>query len=1033
MSFGYQVLGFGAFPNREADYFIENAIMFDGGADYLSWTPSGAGTEETWTFSLWVKKSEFGSEMGLFEVQVDTSNRLGLRYGASSTDTLTAFGDISGSRKLQYNSDGVYRDPTAWQNIVISMNTTDGTAAANRFNMWTNGQTVSSTSPTYPDEDDVFNINTAIAHYIGRRGNGGGYFHGYLAEVIFLDGTASTDASEFGELNDQGVWVPKNPSGLTFGTNGFHLDFKSADIGNDVSGNNNDFTATSMGANNVAVDTCSDDSSAEPTIYTSLDPDNAINQGNAAIYSNSNLTASGNNGHVTLRTNNLTDGASKYVWEVTVTKHDPNTKIGASLPGDVISGGEQLGTDSSTGQGWAFISDNGDALYHNTAMSSNTAIVDGDMYHLEFDNDTGDVYVWRKASGGTWTAENSGNSVTSGSGKTALADKKVYLAGHLYQTSDTNLMTFNFSGPFDKTESSGYNPLTNTVTGVGNYATWNSISDSTISSSGVATLSNGNLTATSSSGAWRGAESTINLPASGKIGFELTMANEAQDGFNYPYIGIAPQGDTSNAGSVAWVYGFQGYNGNMVGSGVSGSLSGGGLSANDVVELLIDIDDGTAEIKVNGTSEKTDSSLTFNNSHCLRVELYSYALTVDFGQKGYVPSESDHKTLNTANLPAPTVTKPDDFFNTLTWSGDSSSPENITGLDFQPDLIWGKTRNATFSHQLYDSVRGFGNDKELQPDTTTVEGGGTADQYGYISGVLSNGFTATKGSDSGSDAYGYWNESGKNYVAWCWKAGDSNTAVSSSGSGNGATNACTHRANTTSGLSIIKYTGFNSTISDGEHTLVTHGLGTAPVFMMGRSLDTAQDWFCLPGENDSTGSGRWGFDNHMRLSTNDDSSGSLYVQPAFPSSTAVKVGKNDLVNKNGDEFIMYAWIRVPGMCAYGTYKGNGSSTDGTYVVVNDGGAGFKPAWIMIKNITSDGNWFVYDNQRNTHNVVNAYLIADDTPAEATSGPVQLDFIANGFKLRSANDATNGGSDTYMYLAMAEHPFGGDGIAQAKAR
>ena len=119
MSFGYQVLGFGAFPNREADYFIENAIMFDGGADYLSWTPSGAGTEETWTFSFWIKKSEFGSEMGLFEVQVDTSNRLGLRYGASSTDTLTAFGDISGSRKLQYNSDGVYRDPTAWQNIVI--------------------------------------------------------------------------------------------------------------------------------------------------------------------------------------------------------------------------------------------------------------------------------------------------------------------------------------------------------------------------------------------------------------------------------------------------------------------------------------------------------------------------------------------------------------------------------------------------------------------------------------------------------------------------------------------------------------------------------------------------------------------------------------------------------------------------------------------------------------------------------------------------------------------------------------------------
>ena len=170
----------------------------------------------------------------------------------------------------------------------------------------------------------------------------------------------------------------------------------------------------------------------------------------------------------------------------------------------------------------------------------------------------------------------------------------------------------------------------------------------------------------------------------------------------------------------------------------------------------------------------------------------------------------------------------------------------------------------------------------------------------------------------------------------------------------------------------------------------------------------------------------------MNLNTNDDSSGSLHVQPAFPSSTAVKVGNDDLVNKANDEFIMYAWIRVPGMCAYGTYKGNGD-TDGTYVVVNDGGAGFRPAWIMIKNITSNGNWFIYDDKRNPFNVVNDYLIADDNAAAATSGPVQLDFTANGFKLRSTNDGTNGGSDTYMYLSMAENPFGGDGVAQAKGR
>ena len=395
------------------------------------------------------------------------------------------------------------------------------------------------------------------------------------------------------------------------------------------------------------------------------------------------------------------------------------------------------------------------------------------------------------------------------------------------------------------------------------------------------------------------------------------------------------------------------------------------------------------------------------------------SLSFNFGQTSfqYTPP-TGFKAVSTANLPAPTVTKPSDFFKTVLYTGNGSA-RTISGVGFQPDWVWIKDRNVGENHYSFDAVRGA--EKRVHQNTTGAEG----TESTALTGFVSDGFTLGDGS-SGA------NTNTRTYAAWCWKAGDSNTAVSSSGSGSGATNACTHRANTTSGLSVIKYTGFNGTISNGEHTLVTHGLGSAPVFMMGRSLDSTQDWFCLPGENDPTGSGRWGLDNHMRLSTNDDASGSLHVQPAFPTSTAVKLGNDDLVNKNGDEFIMYAFIRVPGICAYGTYKGNGA-TDGAYVVVNDGGSGFRPAWVMIKNITSNGNWFVYDNQRNTLNVVNAYLIADGSATEATSGPVQLDFIANGFKLRSTNDGTNGGSDTYMYLAMAENPFGGNGVAQAKAR
>ena len=593
----------------------------------------------------------------------------------------------------------------------------------------------------------------------------------------------------------------------------------------------------------------------------------------------------------------------------------------------------------------------------------------------------------------------------------------------------------------------------------GNYATLNLLHQS------AATLSNGALTIAGAGSTNPNASAMSTTPLFDYAYFEVEMAGRSaaspNDGDRSAVIFAATHtaiGDidvnlTSNSNISGVDNGFIPYTAGSAGTDPSLSWEVGqygvfAIRADGSGGTNIFVAEGGASNWIYGSGTTgnpvSNSNPTLNISGSAPHELFvggacfasTDKLTFNFGQSSfqYTPP-TGFKAVSTANLPAPTVTDPSAYFFTKTYTGnsDSENPRNVTGFqdgdgnNITPDLVWIKSRSNGYSHALWDSVRGFGDGKEILPDATSAEGS-QAGGNGNVSGVVAGGFTAT---ESGSDSV-YVNEQGVTYVAWMWKAGDSNTAVSSSGSGSGATNACTHRANTTSGLSIIKYTGFNSTISTGQHTLVTHGLGTPPVFMMGKSLDTAQDWFCLPGENDPTGSGRWGLDNHMRLSTNDDSSGSLHVQPAFPTSTAVRIGHNDLVNKNGDEFIMYAWIRVAGMCAYGTYKGNGA-TDGTYVVVNDGSSGFRPAWVMIKNITSDGNWFVYDNKRNPFNVVNEYLIADGDAAVATSGPVQLDFTANGFKLRSTNDGTNGGSDTYMYLAMAENPFGGDGVAQAKAR
>ena len=117
------------------------------------------------------------------------------------------------------------------------------------------------------------------------------------------------------------------------------------------------------------------------------------------------------------------------------------------------------------------------------------------------------------------------------------------------------------------------------------------------------------------------------------------------------------------------------------------------------------------------------------------------------------------------------------------------------------------------------------------------------------------------------------------------------------------------------------------------------------------------------------------------------------------------------------------------MIGIGSYTGNGSS-DGRAVVVNDGASGFKPAWLMIRS-TASGNWNIVDATRDTYNPVGDGLRVNSSIAEF-SGQT-MDFLANGFKLRLSGSDYNTSSQKYIYLAMAENPFGGSGIAQARAR
>ena len=246
------------------DYQIEQSCRFDAGSSsYLNATFSSAGNRRTGTLSAWVKRGSFTTQQALFNAHVSNADQDQiLQFNSSGSanvvDSLSVWWD--GANYGDLTTTQVFRDSNGWNHIVMSWDTTQSTAS-DRNKIYFNGTEITSlttwngNAATYPSQNQQFWFNGAYEHAVGRRTGYGGqhYFDGYLAEVISVDGTAYA-ASQFGETKN-GVWIPKDPSGTSFGTNGFHLKFENAsDLGNDSSGNNNDFTANNMGADHQVLD-----------------------------------------------------------------------------------------------------------------------------------------------------------------------------------------------------------------------------------------------------------------------------------------------------------------------------------------------------------------------------------------------------------------------------------------------------------------------------------------------------------------------------------------------------------------------------------------------------------------------------------------------------------------------------------------------------------------------------------------------------------------------------------------------------------
>ena len=331
-----------------------------------------------------------------------------------------------------------------------------------------------------------------------------------------------------------------------------------------------------------------------------------------------------------------------------------------------------------------------------------------------------------------------------------------------------------------------------------------------------------------------------------------------------------------------------------------------------------------------------------------------------------------------------TISKPSLHFNTATYAGNGGT-NAITGLGFQPDMVWTKNRSASANHLLYDAIRGAG--YYLYPNLTNGQGGnGTS----ALDSFDSDGFTLDGGDDS--------NVNGQNGVAWTWKAGNSSGSSNTDGS-----ITSTVSANTTAGFSIIKYTGTGATATVG------HGLNAIPDMMIiKRYSDAGEQWTIYHKSLGNT--------KHILLTNGGETTQANYWNDTSPTSSVWTMGNQSEINGSGTNNICYAFAEKKGYSKIGSYTGNGNA-DGPFVYT-----GFAPAFVIAKNSAISDWWSIFDNKRLGFNSSDSPRLLFPSANSAESTTKMLDFTSNGFKIRSSNTGVNGNGNKTIYMAFAEEPL-----------
>jgi len=336
------------------------------------------------------------------------------------------------------------------------------------------------------------------------------------------------------------------------------------------------------------------------------------------------------------------------------------------------------------------------------------------------------------------------------------------------------------------------------------------------------------------------------------------------------------------------------------------------------------------------------------------------------------------------------INKPNEYFNTVLYTGNGST-QSITGVNFQPDWVWCKSRSDAYENYVHDSVRGA--TKHIITNNSNPE----VTNANQLTSFDSDGFTL------GNDLV--INGSSKTFVSWNWLAG----GTASSNTDGSITS--TVSANTTSGFSIVSYTG------TGSNATVGHGLSSAPKMIIVKDRSAVKNWTVY-----HIGVGN---DKDILLDVTNAENTSTAWNNTTPTSSVFSIGTLGNVNTSSNNYIAYCFAEKKGFSKFGSYTGNGS-TDGTFIYT-----GFKPAFVIFKKTSATANWSVRDNKRDSFNAGDTNLFANLSDAESSSNDV--DFLSNGIKLRNAGNNWNSSGATYIYMCFAESPLVGTNNIPTTAR